>query len=449
MRGVQVNKPSVPSNQWNPELEDFVCQLTSPQMSYSNHSQILDIKSAQVNVGRGCDKKLAVPSTHLQKDMKDTHASKSSRKEETTTKHSNRKIQDKKSAERKNVSYEIDEGICLSVDGMSSSSERKEYNVTVSCDSAVDTSDFELTAETRTGRVTFSCDSSSETSDSSDVNSEKKHKYTKIEKESKRSRIKRMITKPLRRSKSDCCEKSIPRHAMFLDSNNSKENDTMESRANDLSLCQKRLLGNSAVIKSPEERRLHKTCSADAAMMGSPEFNNTQPKSKSKKLALKNIKKRFTFLRRRNTDTELVPKSKSAQYAVPTYDQAFQWSRSFDTLLSDKNGLELFKGFLKSEFSEENLEFWIACEEFRFAVDSKLPIAAQKIYGDFVAFQAPKEVNLDSTTRTTTISSLENPSKDTFELAQHKIQALMEKDSYPRFIESELYQQLLDNVSSV
>jgi hypothetical protein len=32
------------------------------------------------------------------------------------------------------------------------------------------------------------------------------------------------------------------------------------------------------------------------------------------------------------------------------------------------DGLELFKGFLKSEFSEENLEFWIACEEFRFAV---------------------------------------------------------------------------------
>jgi hypothetical protein len=30
-------------------------------------------------------------------------------------------------------------------------------------------------------------------------------------------------------------------------------------------------------------------------------------------------------------------------------------------------------------------------------------------------------------------------------LAQHKIQVLMEKDSYPRFIESEIYQQLLES----
>ena len=58
----------------------------------------------------------------------------------------------------------------------------------------------------------------------------------------------------------------------------------MESRANDLSRCQQRLFGNSGVLKSPEERRLHKTCSADAAMMCSSEFNNTQPKSKSTNL---------------------------------------------------------------------------------------------------------------------------------------------------------------------
>jgi hypothetical protein len=55
-------------------------------------------------------------------------------------------------------------------------------------------------------------------------------------------------------------------------------------------------------------------------------------------------------------------------------------------------GLELFKGFLKSEFSEENVEFWIACEEFRCSGDANMQVFAHKIYGDFVAFNAPKEV---------------------------------------------------------
>lgn len=54
----------------------------------------------------------------------------------------------------------------------------------------------------------------------------------------------------------------------------------------------------------------------------------------------------------------------------------------------------MFQGFLKSEFSEENLEFWIACEELRFASQSSIPTLAHKIYADFVAFQAPKEVSI-------------------------------------------------------
>lgn len=59
------------------------------------------------------------------------------------------------------------------------------------------------------------------------------------------------------------------------------------------------------------------------------------------------------------------------------------------------------------------------------------------------------QVNLDSRTKSATMSSLETPSRDTFKLAQRKIQALMEKDSYPRFIKSELYQQILESVPNV
>ena len=37
---------------------------------------------------------------------------------------------------------------------------------------------------------------------------------------------------------------------------------------------------------------------------------------------------------------------------------------------------------------------------------------------------------------------------DTFEPAQKRIQALMDKDSYPRFISSDLYQYLLQNAAA-
>ena len=63
-----------------------------------------------------------------------------------------------------------------------------------------------------------------------------------------------------------------------------------------------------------------------------------------------------------------------------------------DIIVFYSDGLELFLGFLRSEFSEENLEFWIACEEFRTCNDRNIATTAQKIYSDFVVSKAPKEV---------------------------------------------------------
>ncbi len=58
------------------------------------------------------------------------------------------------------------------------------------------------------------------------------------------------------------------------------------------------------------------------------------------------------------------------------------------------DGLALFRGFLRTEFSDENIEFWIACEEYKALVGvKKQQIKAQKIYQEFVAVQAPREVH--------------------------------------------------------
>ncbi len=56
------------------------------------------------------------------------------------------------------------------------------------------------------------------------------------------------------------------------------------------------------------------------------------------------------------------------------------------------------------------------------------------------------KVNLDSQTRSHTEEAVLNGKADstTFEMAQKRIQYLMEKDSYQRFLRSQIYQSLLE-----
>lgn len=55
--------------------------------------------------------------------------------------------------------------------------------------------------------------------------------------------------------------------------------------------------------------------------------------------------------------------------------------------------MEIFSQFLRTEFSEENIEFWLACEEYK-SIDSetKRLSKAKHIYAVFIESDAPKEV---------------------------------------------------------
>ncbi|XP_018655437.1 putative regulator of G protein signaling [Schistosoma mansoni] len=128
----------------------------------------------------------------------------------------------------------------------------------------------------------------------------------------------------------------------------------------------------------------------------------------------------------------------------PSYEQIHNWGHSFEALLNDKYGLALFKDFLSTEFSDENIEFWIACQDYKHTTNpKKLAIKANQIFTEFIAVQANREVNLDSKTRLQTEADLSNPTVNTLENAQKRIQALMEKDSYRRFLRSEVYLTML------
>ncbi|KAF7638328.1 RGS domain-containing protein [Meloidogyne graminicola] len=117
------------------------------------------------------------------------------------------------------------------------------------------------------------------------------------------------------------------------------------------------------------------------------------------------------------------------------------------------HGCMLFREFLQSEFSEENLDFWLDVENFKRMKDSKKQTLqkAQYIFDTYIKELAIKEVNLDSETRLKTKNGLQNDPirTDIFNLAQSKIEQLMAKDSYPRFLKSEQYLDLLDDIPNV
>lgn len=57
-------------------------------------------------------------------------------------------------------------------------------------------------------------------------------------------------------------------------------------------------------------------------------------------------------------------------------------------------GQDVFRSFLKSEFSEENIEFWLACEDYKKTESDLLHCKAEKIYKAFVHSDAAKQVSI-------------------------------------------------------
>lgn len=62
-------------------------------------------------------------------------------------------------------------------------------------------------------------------------------------------------------------------------------------------------------------------------------------------------------------------------------------------MLRSIEGREVFREFLRSEYSEDNLLFWLACEDLKKETDSTLvDEKARIIYEDYVSILSPKEV---------------------------------------------------------
>eukprot|EP00095_Tigriopus_kingsejongensis_P012567 maker-scaffold257_size234952-snap-gene-1.23 protein:Tk12567 transcript:maker-scaffold257_size234952-snap-gene-1.23-mRNA-1 annotation:"hypothetical protein TcasGA2_TC014234" len=122
------------------------------------------------------------------------------------------------------------------------------------------------------------------------------------------------------------------------------------------------------------------------------------------------------------------------------------WADSFEKLMNSEKGRKVFRSFLRGEYSEENILFWLACEDLKKERSPELiEEKARIIYEDYVSILSPREVSLDSRVREIINRNMIAPSQHTFDEAQLQIYTLMHRDSYPRFVNSPTYRELLRN----
>uniref|UniRef100_A0A8C2AKG1 RGS domain-containing protein n=1 Tax=Cyprinus carpio TaxID=7962 RepID=A0A8C2AKG1_CYPCA len=133
-----------------------------------------------------------------------------------------------------------------------------------------------------------------------------------------------------------------------------------------------------------------------------------------------------------------------------TLEEVHTWGETFERLIKSAQGRVHFRQFLKTEFSEENLMFWLACEDLKKETNKTMvEQTVKQIYEDYISVLSPKEVSLDSHAREVINRNMQEPSSCTFDEAQQQIYTLMQRDSYPRYMNSSMYADLIQSLEQV
>ena len=78
-----------------------------------------------------------------------------------------------------------------------------------------------------------------------------------------------------------------------------------------------------------------------------------------------------------------------------------------------------FKNFLKKEFSNENIDFWVKCENFQKITDpDEMKRTANEIWSEYLDTSSMTQINVDSKARGNCREALHMPNSGMFEKAQ-------------------------------
>jgi len=117
-------------------------------------------------------------------------------------------------------------------------------------------------------------------------------------------------------------------------------------------------------------------------------------------------------------------------------------TKAIEALLKNPMGTESFLDYLKGEFSEENLLFWIDVQQLSKCDDSAtIKQMANKIYTTYVKSGSKCAVNLPASIQKELTISFENGTlhSSSFDKAAESTLVLMQEDSYSRYLKSDQY----------
>uniref|UniRef100_A0A8B9J8G7 Regulator of G protein signaling 11 n=1 Tax=Astyanax mexicanus TaxID=7994 RepID=A0A8B9J8G7_ASTMX len=133
-----------------------------------------------------------------------------------------------------------------------------------------------------------------------------------------------------------------------------------------------------------------------------------------------------------NMNAEMVP--------MPTKLRVERWTFSFMELLNDPLGKKELLTYLEKEFSGTHTLH--INTHIQWLAKVFIPLKRFHIL-QFLAPGASRWVNIDSKTMEKTLQGIKHPHRFVMDDAQMHIYFLMKKDSYPRYLKSELYKNLL------
>ena len=115
--------------------------------------------------------------------------------------------------------------------------------------------------------------------------------------------------------------------------------------------------------------------------------------------------------------------------------QIDKWSLGLECLLQDPKGVVAFTKYLESEFSSENIRFWLLCKAYKASLLTELQEKAEKIFQMFLSRKAEYQVDVSVQVMADIKEGMKNPTYATFLEAQKGVFRVMERDGYPRFLQ--------------